>query len=81
LFPRDLLDIRGTLISVRSMKILLSRFAAEYPLLGDRAAQLQPLGHIIDAIGRCLDDEGRVLDSASPSWRTFAARASSCATA
>ncbi len=63
--PTELLDIRNTLISARSLRILLARLEAEYPLLGRTAGDLQPLPELIDQIGRCLDDDGRVLDGAS----------------
>lgn len=64
--PSELLAIRSTLISVRSLHRLLARLADEYPLLSAKATEMQPLAHIIDDIDRCLDDEGRILDSASP---------------
>ncbi|MHB1294278.1 MAG: endonuclease MutS2 [Anaerolineae bacterium] len=64
--PADLLEIRTTLHSARSLRLLFSKRASEFPLLADRAESIQPLSDIIDEIGRCLDDDGRVLDSASP---------------
>jgi DNA mismatch repair protein MutS2 len=64
--PSEFLDIRGTLLSARTLALLLARLAATLPLLAAVAADLDPLGDLIDEIGRCLDDEGRVLDSASP---------------
>jgi len=66
LLPPELLDIRNTLISARSLHILMARLEAEYPLLAQTAGALNPLPELIDEIGRCLDDDGRVLDSASP---------------
>ncbi len=64
--PTELLEIRQTLLSCRSMRYLLLRLADEYPLLADKALEMQPLSEIIDEIGRCLDEDGAVLDSASP---------------
>jgi DNA mismatch repair protein MutS2 len=66
LLPGELLEVRLTLISARSLHHLLSRLADDYPLLGERAGMIEPLSAIIDEIGRCLDDDGRVLDQASP---------------
>ena len=64
--PVELLDIRNTLISARSMRLLLGRLEGEYPLLGGIAGGIDYLPQLIDEIGRCLDDDGRVMDSASP---------------
>ena len=64
--PQELLDIRTTLVSARSLRYLFMRVADECPLLADKAALIQPLSTVIDEIGRCLDDEGQVQDDASP---------------
>lgn len=64
--PVDFLAIRGTLVSARTLRNLLGRLENQYPLLADQALALDPLPTLIDEISRCLDDEGRVLDSASP---------------
>ena len=64
--PVELLDIRNTLISARSMRLLLARLEGEYPLLATTAGGIDYLPELIDEIGRCLDDDGRVMDSASP---------------
>ncbi len=64
--PTELLEIRVTLLSARNLRSVLLRLEAEYPLLAARAEGLEPLPEVIEAIGSCLDDEGRVLDTASP---------------
>ena len=64
--PPELLDVRATLISARSIYYLLVRRVDEYPILAGRAAEIAPLSQLIDEIGRCLDEDGRVLDDASP---------------
>ena len=64
--PSELLEIRNTLLAGRSLRQLLAPLAEDYPLLSAKAAGIQPLSHIIEAVDRCLDDEGLVLDSASP---------------
>ena len=64
--PPELLDVCGTLVSARSLRLVLMRVADRCPLLAQRASGIDPLSHVIDEIGRCLDDDGDVLDSASP---------------
>ncbi|MFO7917164.1 MAG: endonuclease MutS2 [Anaerolineae bacterium] len=64
--PEDLLDIHSTLVSGRNLRKLLLRLEDDYPLLADIAARITPLTHIVEEIQRCLDEEGHVLDSASP---------------
>ena len=63
--PRDLLEIRSTLISARTLGRILASLAGDYALLAAKAELLNPLVDLVDEITRCLDDEGRVLDSAS----------------
>jgi len=64
--PHEILEVQGTLLAARRLRSLLLRLEDEYPLLADSAVQLEPLPELTDAIGRCLDDDGNVLDSASP---------------
>ncbi len=64
--PSELLEVRGTLVSARYLANLLTRLGAEYALLAEKAGELQPLSEISEEIERCLDEEGRVLDRASP---------------
>ena len=64
--PHEILEVRGTLRSARKLRSLLVRLEEEYPLLADTAARLDPLPELADAIGRCLDEDGNVLDTASP---------------
>ena len=66
LLPAELLEIRITLQSARSLYQLLTRLADDHPMLAERAGMIVPLTGIIDEISRCLDDDGRVLDQASP---------------
>jgi DNA mismatch repair protein MutS2 len=66
LLPQELLDIRGALISARTLRYALQRLAEHYPLLGEKASLIEPLSGVIDDLNRCLDDEGRVPDAASP---------------
>lgn len=64
--PHALLDIRGTLHSARTVHHVLVRFEDDYPLLADLAQGIDPVEELSEEIGRCLDDEGRVVDNASP---------------
>ncbi|MBN1400943.1 MAG: endonuclease MutS2, partial [Anaerolineae bacterium] len=64
--PPELVDIRSTIFSARTLRYRLQRVADEYPLLAGLAAEIEPLSHLIDEIDRCLDADGSVLDSASP---------------
>ena len=64
--PADLLDIRYTLESGARLRGLIVRLKETYPLLADIAWEIQPLTEISDEIARCLDEDGRVQDSASP---------------
>lgn len=64
--PTELLDVRSTLRSVHTLQRLLTRLSDHYPLLGEKAGLMVPLPHLSDAIAQCLDEDGRVLDSASP---------------
>ena len=65
LIPRDLLDIRSTLISARSLQKALVRLDRQFPRLADIAGRIAPCSDLIDAIGRCLDERGEVRDEAS----------------
>jgi DNA mismatch repair protein MutS2 len=65
LIPRDLLDIRSTLISARSLQKVLERLDRQFPRLADIAGRIAPCSDLIDAIGRCLDERGEVRDEAS----------------
>ncbi len=64
--PEEFLQVRATLLSARRLRGLLLRLEDEYPMLSNYGYELQPLTEIVESIDRCLDDDGRVLDSASP---------------
>ena len=63
--PLDLLDIKSTLISARTLVRFFER-ATGVPALAAIAAGLQPPPGVIDAISQTIDERGEVLDSASP---------------
>ncbi|MGD0174026.1 MAG: endonuclease MutS2 [Anaerolineales bacterium] len=66
LLPEAFLAIRSTLQSARSIRRSFSRIAGEIPDLARIAAKMDDGGGLIDAIGRVMNDEGVVLDGASP---------------
>lgn len=61
-----LLEVRATLHSARQVAHVLAHLGAEYPLLAEWGQGLDSLDYLYEEIGRCLDEDGRVLDSASP---------------
>lgn len=67
--PSELLDVRQTLISGRSLSRLIGRLSHQFPLLAEIAARIEPGDALIDAIGNAIDDEGTVRDDASPDLR------------
>ncbi len=66
LIPRELLDVRSTLQRARIIRQAITRAANQFPNLADWAAQMEPCDHVADEIGRCIDDNGDVQDTASP---------------
>jgi DNA mismatch repair protein MutS2 len=63
--PTDLLDIKSTLVSARTLVRFFERTSG-VPALAAIAAGLQPPPGVIDAISQTIDDRGEVLDQASP---------------
>lgn len=66
LLPQELLDVRHTLQAARRLKRTLLKGEIEYPLLGAIAQGIAECPDLVEAIDSALDDQGRVLDSASP---------------
>jgi DNA mismatch repair protein MutS2 len=66
LTPTDLLDIRHMLTRARTIRRTLARLSGQFPHLGDIAAHIEPCDSLVDEIGRCINERGEVLDSASP---------------
>lgn len=59
-------EVATTLQSAALIRQRLSRLDARFPLLIDLAHTLPPLPSLIDAIERAIDEDGQVVDSASP---------------
>ena len=66
LLPQDLLDVRHTLAAAGRLKRAILRGDYEYPLLAEMARGIADCPGLVEAVDRALDDQGRVLDSASP---------------
>ncbi|HUW14452.1 MAG TPA: endonuclease MutS2, partial [Anaerolineae bacterium] len=66
LLPNELLEIRSTLQSARSVQQTLTRVADHYPRLADIGSRMQCCPHVASEIGRCVDDRAEIRDSASP---------------
>jgi DNA mismatch repair protein MutS2 len=65
LTPGELLDIKATLVSARTLARLFERLEAQYPSLFAIAANLAPIPGLVDAITRAISDRAEILDSAS----------------
>ncbi len=63
--PFELLDIKHTMISARTLARTFERIGAQYPVLADIVFQLPPPLGIIDAVSRAISDRGEILDNAS----------------
>jgi DNA mismatch repair protein MutS2 len=64
--PKELLDIQSTLVSMRDLRRFFEKHAEDYPDLSALALRLPAPAGLIESIGRCIGDEGEVLDRASP---------------
>ena len=65
LVPVDLNHIRYTLVRARSLQRTLSRLSEQFPHIADVAARISVPQEVVEEIGRCVDERGEVLDSAS----------------
>jgi DNA mismatch repair protein MutS2 len=65
LVPVDLNHIRYTLVRARSLQRTLSRLSEQFPHVADVAARISVPQEVVDEIGRCIDERGEILDSAS----------------
>jgi len=66
LSPEVLLDIKGTLLAGTALKQVLARIQERFPLLFSLAYNIAEGRHIVAAVSRTVDDQGPVLDDASP---------------
>ena len=71
LLPSDLLDIKYTLVSARTLARNLDRLEGQTPHLAAIAMRLPNPPGLIDAITRAISERGEVLDSASVKLATI----------
>ncbi len=64
--PTQLLEIRATLQSAAALKRTLLQSEARYPLLAEQAYLIDECRPVVNQITQVIDEEGQVLDSASP---------------
>ena len=64
--PKELLDVQSTLVSMRNLRRFFDKHAEASPHLADIACRLPAPAGLIEAIARCITDNGEVADSASP---------------
>lgn len=65
LATNELLDVKYTLVSARTLTRTFERLNFQYPALWDIVAQLPPPMGLIDSITRAISERGEILDSAS----------------
>lgn len=65
LTPAELLDIKGTLVSGRTLSRKLLDTQAEYPLLAQIAAAMPSPAGVVDAISKAISARAEIMDSAS----------------
>ncbi|HSF83029.1 MAG TPA: endonuclease MutS2 [Anaerolineales bacterium] len=71
LIPPDLLDIKSTLLSARSLTRIFDRLGAECPHLTAIAIQIAFPNSLIDDISGAISERGEILDSASEKLNTI----------
>ncbi len=64
--PQELLEVQSTLIACGRLRRTLEKSAESYPHLAEIALRLPASPALVEAIGRCIADNGEVLDNASP---------------
>jgi DNA mismatch repair protein MutS2 len=65
LLPVDLNHIRYTLVRARYLQRTLSRLSEQFPHVADVAGRISVPQEVVEEIGRCIDERGEILDSAS----------------
>ncbi|MFH1486793.1 MAG: endonuclease MutS2 [Chloroflexota bacterium] len=64
--PTELLEIKDTLVSSRSLRASLGRLEAQLPLLSAIAQDITDFQGLETAIERCISQRAEIVDSASP---------------
>ncbi len=66
LSPAQLLEVKVTLQAAGALRRTITQVAERFPLLARLAANLSEGKHLVEAINQVIDDQGEILDSASP---------------
>jgi DNA mismatch repair protein MutS2 len=64
--PKEMLGVQSTLVSMRDLHRYFDKHGKTYPYLFDIGSRLPAPTGLIEAISRCIADNGEVADSASP---------------
>ena len=64
--PKEMLDVQSTLVSMRNLHRFFEKHVDDFPNLVGVAYRLPAPQGLIEAISRCIIDNGEVADSASP---------------
>ena len=71
--PADLLDIRDTLVAARTVRNSINRGEEQLELLSELAALLVDCPRVEQEVSGALNDQGEIVDSASPTLRRLRA--------
>jgi len=66
LVPGELLDVRDTLVSGRTLRRAITRLRDQFPLLASTAGRIEECPNVVAEIARCINDRAEVVDGASP---------------
>jgi DNA mismatch repair protein MutS2 len=66
LSPQELLQVKNTLIVLRSLSRFFEHNSAQFPLLAELAVFMPPPAGLVDAISHAISERGDVTDDASP---------------
>jgi len=61
----ELLDVRDTLLSARSLRRSIAPLHERYPILASRAEEIDPYSRLPKEIGQAINDRAEVVDQAS----------------
>jgi len=67
LMPGELLDVRDTLVSGRTLRRSITRLRNQFPLLASAAGRIEECPNVVAEIARCINDRAEVVDGASQS--------------
>jgi len=64
--PNALLDVQSTLLGGKALRRVILADEEQYPVLAATAQRIGECPKLVAEIGRCINDRGEVVDSASP---------------